>query len=73
MRYTCERPGGADVNGDVRGGGQEFMPLMVAGWKLWPAVGLLAFTLVPVERRVLFGGLVALGWNIYLGLVMAAA
>ncbi|KAF8431386.1 hypothetical protein BGX38DRAFT_1228790 [Terfezia claveryi] len=49
----------------------EFPALHIASLKLWPAVGLLSFTLIPVERRVIFGSFVALGWNIYLGLAMS--
>ncbi|KAF8428293.1 hypothetical protein EV426DRAFT_336288 [Tirmania nivea] len=49
----------------------DFPALHIASLKLWPAVGLLSFTLIPVERRVVFGCLVAMGWNIYLGLVMS--
>ncbi|KAG0126872.1 hypothetical protein HOY82DRAFT_491309 [Tuber indicum] len=49
----------------------EFIPLSLASYKLWPLVSMIAFVFVPVERRLLFGGLVALGWNIYLSLLMA--
>lgn len=49
---------------------QEFLPLTLAGLKLWPAVSFLGFALVPAEKRVVFGSLVALGWNVYLGMVM---
>ncbi|RPB27525.1 hypothetical protein L211DRAFT_779165 [Terfezia boudieri ATCC MYA-4762] len=50
---------------------RDFPALHIASLKLWPAVGLLSFTLIPVERRVVFGSFVALGWNIYLGLAMS--
>ncbi|PNS14837.1 hypothetical protein CAC42_2066 [Sphaceloma murrayae] len=49
--------------------GKELVPLMLAGQKLWPAVSLLSFTLVPLEYRTLFGGLVGVGWGIYLSLI----
>lgn len=42
----------------------------MAGLKLWPAVSIISFTMIPAERRVVFGSLVALGWNIFLGLTM---
>lgn len=41
---------------------------MVAGYKLWPAVSLISFTLVPVERRTLVGSLVGFGWGVFLAL-----
>lgn len=44
-------------------------PLMKAGIRLWPAVSLLSFTLVPLQYRTGFGGLAGIGWNIYLSLV----
>ncbi|KAG0641428.1 hypothetical protein HOY80DRAFT_902489 [Tuber brumale] len=49
----------------------EFIPLSLASYKLWPLVSIIAFVFVPVERRLLFGALVAVGWNIYLSLLMA--
>ncbi|KAA8900484.1 hypothetical protein FN846DRAFT_141989 [Sphaerosporella brunnea] len=47
---------------------EEFWPLTLAGLKLWPTVSLISFSAVPAERRIVFGSLVALGWNVYLGL-----
>ena len=44
---------------------------MLAGLKLWPLVSLLNFTIVPVEKRILVGSLVGVGWGIYLSLVAA--
>lgn len=43
---------------------------MFTSLKLWPAVAVISFTLVPVEKRIVFGAIVALGWNVYLGLIM---
>ncbi|GAB7363211.1 hypothetical protein MBLNU230_g3493t1 [Neophaeotheca triangularis] len=51
---------------------QQFWPLIFAGQKLWPAVSLISFTLVPVERRTLFGSLVGLGWGVFLSLASGA-
>ena len=47
---------------------QEMWSLLVAGYKLWPAVCLMQHTLIPVERRTLVGSLVGLGWNVYLAI-----
>ena len=41
---------------------------MMAGWKLWPAVSFLNFTVVPMHRRILVGSIVGLFWGIYLSL-----
>ncbi|KAJ9666747.1 hypothetical protein H2201_003151 [Coniosporium apollinis] len=49
----------------------ETYPLMAAGWKLWPLVSLLSFSVVPVDKRVLFGSLVGLFWGIYVSILMA--
>jgi len=47
---------------------EQFWPLIAAGQKLWPAVSIISFTLVPVERRTLFGSLAGMVWNIFLTL-----
>lgn len=46
-----------------------FWPLISAGQKLWPAVSLLNLTLVPLEYRMLVGGLVGVGWGVFLSLM----
>lgn len=49
---------------------QDFWGLMKAGWKLWPAVSMLNFTVVrSVTARQLVGNLAGMGWNVYLSLV----
>ncbi|KAK6537817.1 hypothetical protein TWF694_010720 [Orbilia ellipsospora] len=50
--------------------GRDFWRFQFAGWKLWPLVALISFSVVPFERRVLFGSLVSLGWTIYLSLLI---
>ncbi|KAF3901569.1 hypothetical protein ABW21_db0202361 [Orbilia brochopaga] len=49
---------------------RDFWKFQFAGWKLWPMVALISFSVVPFERRVLFGSLVSLGWTIYLSLLI---
>lgn len=44
---------------------------MKNGWKLWPIVSLLNFTVVPVHRRILVGSVVGLFWGIFLSLLAA--
>ncbi|KAK4550733.1 hypothetical protein LTR36_000312 [Oleoguttula mirabilis] len=54
------------IEQDVR---TKFWPMIFAGQKLWPAVSVLSFTVVPFEHRTLFGSIVGLFWGIYLSLV----
>ena len=61
---------GATLEQAVQIAKQEFWPLMAAGWKLWPAVSLLNFTVVrSVDTRNLVGALAGMLWNVYLSLV----
>ena len=51
----------------------EFFALVVAGWRLWPLVSLVNFTLIKtVEGRNLVGGLAGVVWGGYMSLVAAA-
>lgn len=51
----------------------EFFALVVAGWRLWPLVSLVNFTLIKtVEGRNLVGGLAGVVWGVYMSLVAAA-
>lgn len=42
---------------------------IVNSWKLWPAVTAFSFTFVPPEYRSSFAGIIAVGWQTYLGLL----
>ncbi|KAF2149612.1 hypothetical protein K461DRAFT_231127 [Myriangium duriaei CBS 260.36] len=53
---------GRHVRGDMWG-------IMRAGTKVWPLVSLISFTVVPLEYRAAFGGLVGIGWGVFLSLV----
>jgi len=49
-------------------------PMLVAGWKFWPAVSLANFALVQsVEMRNLVGALAGLVWGVYLSLTTAGS
>jgi hypothetical protein len=51
----------------------EFWDIVVAGWKLWPAVSLINFTLIKtVQGRNLVGSVAGVVWGIYMSLVAAA-
>lgn len=42
---------------------------MIAGFKLWPFVSLLNFTVVPAGKRLLVGNLFGVVWAVYLSLM----
>lgn len=48
---------------------QKFWPMTFTGQKLWPAVSILSFAVIPLEQRMLFGAVAGLFWGIYLSLV----
>ncbi|KAF2230243.1 hypothetical protein EV356DRAFT_436637, partial [Viridothelium virens] len=41
----------------------------VNSWKLWPAVTAVSFTVVQPQYRAVFAGVVAVGWQTYLGIL----
>ena len=47
------------------------LQIILDGYKLWPWAGLISFTLIPMERRIVFFSFVGLCWNIYLSIVAA--
>ncbi|CAJ2509768.1 Uu.00g056680.m01.CDS01 [Anthostomella pinea] len=49
----------------------ETIPLIVAGYKIWPFASIISFSCVPVERRIVFLNFVGLLWGIYMSLVAA--
>lgn len=48
--------------------GQDFKPIMIARLKYRPIVSLLMYTVVPVDRRVVFGSACGVIWGVYLSL-----
>ncbi|KAF2446947.1 hypothetical protein P171DRAFT_356441 [Karstenula rhodostoma CBS 690.94] len=57
------------VQADVSG---RFWPMIIDGYKLWPAVSLASFLWVPINKRVVFGCSVGVLWGIYLSLSVAS-
>ncbi|KAK9581242.1 hypothetical protein V6Z92_008329 [Aspergillus fumigatus] len=47
----------------------DFWPIMFAGFKLWPFVSILNFTVVPADKRLLVGSLFGVIWAVYLSLM----
>ncbi|KAI1842684.1 hypothetical protein JX265_002711 [Neoarthrinium moseri] len=58
----------AQIGHNVR---HETIPLIVAGYKIWPFASIISFSCVPVERRIVFLSFVGLLWGIYMSLVAA--
>ncbi|MCJ1250774.1 hypothetical protein MMC30_008002 [Trapelia coarctata] len=51
---------------------EDLWPIMLAGYKLWPLVSIFNFTVVPMEKRIVVGSIVGVGWGVYLALKTAA-
>ncbi|KAI0166640.1 hypothetical protein GGR57DRAFT_447388 [Xylariaceae sp. FL1272] len=45
------------------------IPLIVAGYKIWPFASIISFSYVPVERRIVFLNFIGLLWGIYMSLM----
>lgn len=49
----------------------ETIPIVVAGYKIWPIASIVSFSFVPVEKRIVFLGFIGFLWGIYMSLVAA--
>lgn len=58
----------ADIMETVR---LETWPIIWAGYKMWPIASIVSFSLIPVEKRIVFLSGVGLIWGVYLSLVAA--
>ena len=47
---------------------KELIPVSIASAKVWVPVQFITFKYVPPQFRVLWGNIVALGWNVYFSL-----
>lgn len=45
---------------------KTWWPALKANWMVWPAVQTINFAVVPLQFRLLFANVVAIGWNCYL-------
>ncbi|CAJ2503836.1 Uu.00g112300.m01.CDS01 [Anthostomella pinea] len=76
LRYLVSRDavdyGKVDWAAVVASSKGEFWSIVQAGWRLWPFVSLVNFTLVKtIEGRNLVGSLAGVVWGIYMSLVAA--
>ncbi|KAF2434833.1 hypothetical protein EJ08DRAFT_431787 [Tothia fuscella] len=46
----------------------DFWDIYTSGAKLWPAVSLISFAAIPPNKRVIFGSIAGVVWNVYLSL-----
>ncbi|PSN63801.1 hypothetical protein BS50DRAFT_590814 [Corynespora cassiicola Philippines] len=51
---------------------EKFWPMIIDGYKFWPAVSLVSFLWIPVDKRIVFGCSVGVIWGIYLSLMVGA-
>ncbi|KAL9946847.1 hypothetical protein D7B24_008163 [Verticillium nonalfalfae] len=49
----------------------QTIPIIVAGYKIWPLASIISFSFVPVHRRVVFLSFIGLIWGVYMSLVAA--
>ncbi|RYP04422.1 hypothetical protein DL765_010198 [Monosporascus sp. GIB2] len=49
----------------------ETIPLIAAGYRIWPFVSIVSFSCVPVEKRIVFLNFVGLIWGVYMSFVGA--
>jgi peroxisomal membrane protein 2 len=47
---------------------RDFAAVQRNGWRVWPLCSAISYRFVPLEYRVLFANVVALGWTTYLNL-----
>jgi protein Mpv17 len=45
---------------------KSYFPALKANYMIWPWVQLVNFKVVPLEHRLLFVNVIAIGWNCYL-------
>lgn len=44
---------------------QEFLPMLLASWRVWPMVTLLNLLVVPFDYRMMVGNSVGVLWGVY--------
>ncbi|KAK0392955.1 hypothetical protein NLU13_2449 [Sarocladium strictum] len=59
---------GSQISSNIR---TEMIPIIVAGYKIWPIASIISFSFIPVHRRIVFLSFVGLLWGIYMSMVAA--
>lgn len=72
--YVNAPPGGKQSPWDTvaREVRDKFWPIILDGYKVWPFYSFASFLFIPVEKRVVVGCLIGVGWNIYLSIMAEA-
>ncbi|KAF4453353.1 hypothetical protein F53441_3949 [Fusarium austroafricanum] len=58
--------GGSQIWSNIK---TETIPIIVAGYKIWPIASIISFSFIPVHRRIVFLSFIGLLWGIYMSLV----
>ncbi|KAF4971871.1 hypothetical protein FZEAL_9728 [Fusarium zealandicum] len=58
--------GGSQIMGNIK---TETLPIIVAGYKIWPIASIISFSFIPVHRRIVFLSFIGLIWGTYMSLV----
>jgi hypothetical protein len=48
---------------------QETIPIIVAGYRIWPIASIISFAFIPWQRRIVFFSCVGLFWGVYMSLI----
>ena len=52
---------------------QDWLPALLANWKVWVPAQLINFGLMPLHYQVLFANVVGVGWNVYMSMATHSA
>mmetsp|Transcript_57822 Transcript_57822/g.126525 ORF Transcript_57822/g.126525 Transcript_57822/m.126525 type:complete len:249 (-) Transcript_57822:96-842(-) len=50
----------------------KLLPALIAGWSVWPLANLITFSVIPLQQRVLFVNIIAIGYTSYLSKIRAS-
>ncbi|KID82535.1 Mpv17/PMP22 [Metarhizium guizhouense ARSEF 977] len=49
----------------------DTVPIIVAGYRIWPLASIVSFSVIPVSKRIVFLSFIGFLWGIYMSLVAA--
>ncbi|KJX94107.1 integral membrane protein [Zymoseptoria brevis] len=64
---------GESLDTAIRNVQEQYFPMQSAGLKLWPAVSILSFAVIPLEHRMLFGSVAGLFWGVFLSMTAGSS